>query len=276
MMSSRKKLKIMILPAIVVLFGLCMVGCTSSAQMSEESDVLQTLNAAVSNALLGDEIKDRYAEGECTGEGHIILGSEETTGGDVKVYALTMTGNYGFINDNFEKVSGTGIIPAVLIFQHRDDTYTLREIEFPQDGSLYESSLRKMFPAQYIARAVSPDDADCTELEQQERAYAAAYLKEIGREAAIGDYGDFEHVLLTDLGVSVEVSNRISEMKDLGDYPYWVGTRESLRDGVRYIHSMEYNRGAGTITMKQYKASEEDKPIEHIEIDALTGAVTLM
>lgn len=276
MMTGKKRFKPMIAALMAVVLSLAMAGCTPSGQVSEGNEVPQTLDAAVSSALLGDEIKAGYAEGECAGEGHIILGSEETSEGEVKLYALTMTGNYGFINDNFEKVSGTGIIPAVLMFEYEDDVYTLQEIEFPLDGSLHESSLRAMFPAQYIGRVMSHDEADRAELEQQERAYAAAYLKEIGREAAIGNYRDFEHVLLTDLGISVEVSNRITEMKDLGAYPYWIGTREYLQDGVRYIYSMEYEQGADVITMKKYRASEKDRPIEHIEIDALTGTATVM
>ncbi len=36
------------------------------------------------------------------------------------------------------------------------------------------------------------------------KTYEEKYLKTIGREAAIGDYRDFEHPLLTEQGVSVE------------------------------------------------------------------------
>ena len=247
-MFGKKRFKRVALPLIAVVVGLSMAACTASSQNNGADDISQTFDAAVSSALLSDEIKGQYAEGECAAEGHIILGSEETADGVVKVYALTMTGNYGFINDNFEKVSGTGIIPAVITLREQAGSYESEGIEFPLDGSLYAGSVKEMFPAQYVERAMKQDDADRTELQQQESAYAAAYLKKIGREAAIGDHRDFEHVLLTELGVSVEASNRIVEMKELGDYPYWVGTQEYLRDGVRYIYSME-----------------------RIEIDALTG-----
>jgi hypothetical protein len=70
-----------------------------------------TEDQAVALALTSSS--NHYREGECFAEGHIILGTEKKRGA-TKIYALTMTGQYGFQNDNFVKVSGTGVIPAVV------------------------------------------------------------------------------------------------------------------------------------------------------------------
>ena len=227
------------------------------------------LDEAVKSALLKDN-QTHYLSGECAGEGHIILGQEEKAG-VITAYALTMYGEYGFEDGNFVKVSGSGTIPAVFTFTDSDGGLVCTNIEYPMDGSGYEESIKKMFPSEYQGRALNPTDGDMQELTAQERSDAARYLKEIGRNAVIGDYGDFTHTLLTDAGVSVDVSNSISD-KLFANYPTWIGNREALENGVRYVYEMSYNKEGHEIDFTKYEYGT-NKIVERTRLDSMTGKI---
>lgn len=225
------------------------------------------LDEAVRSAFLQNN-QGRYYSGECIGEGHIILG-HETDSGNIKVYTLTMYGEYGFEDGNFVKVSGSGIIPAVFTFTNSGNGLVCTKIEYPEDGAGYGKSIRKLFPPAYVNKALSPSDGDRENLKAQERSYAKSYLKKIGRNAVIGDYGDFEHTLLTDAGISVKVSNSIND-KLFANYPMWIGNREVLENGIRYVYEMSYNKEAHEIILKKYEY-DTGKIVELTRLDSTTG-----
>lgn len=199
------------------------------------------LEKAVSAAIL-KENGDHYPKDECMGEGHIVLGTEEE-GDHVTVYMLAMFGRYQFQDGNLVKNSGSGAIPTVITFRREENgTYALEEYKTALDGSLYAPSIKEMFPEKLWEICILPSDDDVKELTKQEREYAAAYLKKLGREAEIGDYSDFEHTLPTEAGVSVEVSNRLLEKEGIiPDCPSWLGTLEKLENGVRYRYEKTYD-----------------------------------
>ena len=227
----------------------------------------EVLSKLVGEAVLSGN-SSAYYEGECCGEGHKILGYD-VSGNRLKVYALTMFGNYGFQNEKFIKISGSGVIPAVLTYERSGTDYKLMEIQYPQDGAEYTKSIKKMFPLKYHFAVLNCDSA-LKELQAQERSYAEAYLKSIGREAEIGEFSDLNAVLLTDLGVSVDISNKLMADKNLGAYPFWVGTAEYLKDGVRYVRSVSYDENAQRIIYRTVE-KESGKTVEEFVFDAVTG-----
>lgn len=226
-----------------------------------------SLDKKVSAAILA-ESQGRYLDGETIGEGHIILGSKEENNETI-VYALTMYGEYGFQDNNFVKVSGSGVIPAVISIFENDEGAMLTSIIWPQDGSGYTQSIQKMFPEEYHDRALYIKDEDKNTLKIMERQYAQNYLKQIGRTAIVGEYGDFEHPLLTHIGVSVKVSNKLLE-KNYYNYPMWVGNQEKIEDGIRYVYQMEYNKEKEQIILSKYNY-ETKEVAEKIVVNALTG-----
>ena len=245
---------------------LCLVTVFSLAACGNVPE-REKLSQLVGDAIIADNASSYY-QGECCAEGHKILGSD-LSGNCLKVYALTTFGNYGFQNDMFVKISGSGVIPAVLTFEKNGEEYKLLEIEYPRDGSEYVKSIERMFPLKYRAAALNGDSA-YDELVSHERAYAEEYLQSIGREADIGEFRDLEVVLLTDLGVSVEVSNQLAGDRNLGDYPFWVGTTEYLEDGVRYVRSLSYDEDAGEIVFSTVE-KETGEVTECFAFDASTG-----
>ncbi|MFA5536505.1 MAG: hypothetical protein WDA53_04985, partial [Bacillota bacterium] len=224
-----------------------------------------TTDQAVVKAL--SATSNHYLEGECFAEGHIILGADKERDA-TKIYALTMTGQYGFQNDNFVKVSGTGVIPAVVTLGSDNGV----SIEYPKDGSYYVSSIKEMFPSKYHTRVFDDRDSDRKALKKQEQGYAKEYLSKIGRKAEIGDYGDFEHILLTDLGVSVEVSNKLLEdfYKAHSYYPYFIGTQEYLENDLRMVYQMSYHENQKEVSFTKY-AYDSKEILEQFIMDATTG-----
>ena len=227
----------------------------------------EVISPLVAEAVLSDNA-GRYYDGECSGEGHKILGFS-VSDNTLKVYSLTMYGNYGFQNDMFIKVSGSGVIPAVLTFEKNGEEYKLLEIEYPRDGAEYTKSIKQMFPLKYRSAALHSDNA-YYELKSQEQSYAETYLESIGREAVIGEYGDLNAKLLTDVGVSVDVSNQLCCDKNLGAYPIRIGTAEYLEGGKRYVRSLSYNDEENKIVYMTYK-KESGTVIEKFVFDAVTG-----
>ncbi len=203
---------------------------------------------------------------ECFAEGHIILGYDDSSIDSTKIYALTTIGNYGFVNGNFEKVSGTGTIPAVVTLEKDNNVL----IEFPLDGEGNNESIEEMFPKEYHERIYGYYENDINNLKQQEHVYAQKYLNEIGREAKIDDH--FERILLTSLGVSVEVSNKVADyVRKLNyKYPYFIGTVEYLEGDSRVVYEMSYDKNSDEIKLKNY-VYDTNEFIEESVIDAKTG-----
>lgn len=235
----------------------------------QEGTAVTDLDEAVGMALLSSDA-DKYATQECVAEGHILLETEQE-GTKTTVYALTMYGEYGFENGAFIKGGGTGLIPAVMTFSYDEKNgYVLEDCQYPMDGSYYVSSIQELFPEKYWDRCIVQRDDDIEELTRQERIYARDYLNRLGRTAKIGNYADIGHPLLTDVGVSVDVSNHLGELEMLYGYPYWIGNLEKLEDGVRYVYEMSLDQKAGEIiyTKRVYDTKEV---VEQIRIDMNTG-----
>ena len=124
----------------------------ASAQTDMESlsvAVSKEVDSAVAKAIL-DQNKGSYIKGECSGEGHIIMDVANESN-SLKVYTLTMYGEYGFINDMFIKISGSGVIPAVISLQEgMDDSYTVFGYEEPEGRFGIYSFFEGAFPGAHL------------------------------------------------------------------------------------------------------------------------------
>lgn len=191
-----------------------------------------------------------FLDGECAAEGHIVLGSESSSSGEV-FYLITTYGEYGFENNRFVKVSGTGAIPAAITLAADG---TVVDYRTPDDGSGYLPSLKKIFPRKYLGM-VTDSDSYLNECINQEEATAAEYLKSIGREAAIGYHHEEYDRLYPLADMNVEASNTLIADKSLAEYPYWIGTKERIENGVRYVYEKQWEsrgNGDGIVTYKKY------------------------
>jgi len=219
----------------------------------------QTLDEAVSLAVKGR--KTAYGQGEVATEGHIILDSENMNG-QVKVYTISSFGAFGFENGIFTKVSGSGAIPTVITFTKQENgTYLLAEYQEPMDGAMLTESTKKLFPPKLHERVLSAGK-DYEALRDQQEAQAKAYLQSIGRVAQVSE----GHVPKTLAKIDVEASNKLfTELNKynrfLNDCPYWLGTREQLENGVRYIYETSQSKTEDGFDLITFQKKKEDSAI---------------
>ncbi len=224
-----------------------------------------SIDEAISNAILTSN-DSLYFHGEFRAEAHITLGSTALANGSAEYYVLARYSEFGFENGVFTTVSGSGIIPVRITF---DENLNLTEYKEPIDGSYYIESIKEMYPEAFVSpRVLNQDDKDREYCDTLLKEQAKAYLKKIGRDAQVLDYGEFDHPLLTDSGVSVEVSNLLSENRNLALYPYWIGNLELIENGVRYVYSLDLKSSSIIYTKTEY---DTGKTVESFTFDAKTG-----
>ena len=192
----------------------------------------KTLDLAVHDAILEDQA-DKGWQGECGTEGHILLGTKETKTETV-VYVLHSYASFGFVNDCFAEVGGHSM-PLAIHLRQTEDGYSLLRIDTPKDGGDYAASVRRLFPKEYRDRIFSNSEADAESLWRQCVSQAEAYLQIIDRSAQVKR--DVEYVWLDDLIDSDIVNNAIRVNPELTGYPLWIGTREQIENGVRYVYA---------------------------------------
>ena len=228
------------------------------------------LDEAVGQAVLS-HYREQYMGLECPAEGHEILGSEEQDG-YVMVYALTMYGEYRFADDRLVKGAGSGVMPAVMKFSFDEKRgYVLEDYQKSEDENDRLQWIQTMFPGP-LWKSCSPIREEAAEaLAKQERSYAKQYLRRIGREAPIDSDSASDRRVLTDAGISVEVSNKLCEMDEqLENYPYWIGSQEELEGGVRYVYELALAKESEQIvyTKTEY---DTDEIVEQFRFDMHTG-----
>ncbi len=249
---------IVVLGGTLVEKGLTKQTSPSGPQVSKEIDTS-----------VSDAIKSRrtaYGPGEVATEGHIILGTENSNG-TTKVYTIASYAAFGFENGIFTTVSGSGAIPTVITFSKNDHgEYSLLDYKEPMDGAGNTDSLKKMFPNRYREQVLSADKY-YSELSKQQEAQAAEYLKSIGRTAQVSA----AHVPKKLPDINVQASNKLfSELTKsnpfLNNCPYWLGTREQIENGIRYIYETAQSKtsdGYDLITFRKTKEGgtvvEEEK-----------------
>jgi hypothetical protein len=227
-----------------------------------QSQAYKTKNKedGISQAII-DCSHNKYATGETATEGHIILDTEEKNG-TVKVYSIASFGEFGFENGIFTKVSGSGAIPTVMIFsKNQNGEYTLLEYQEPEDGAGYTDSLKKMFPNKLLAK-VADVDKYYSDLIKQQEVQAAGYLRRIGRTAKVSS-AQVEKKLAK---INVQASNKLFAefAKDnslLSNCPYWLGTRERIENGTRYIYETSQSKTSDGQDLIVFRKTKEDGTI---------------
>lgn len=243
-------------------------GEVSENHISENVISGSNLDAAVSEAILS--INSKYSWlGECPAEGHIIMGTDKE-GDKTKAYVLEAYSSYGFDNGWFIELGGHSTA-CVMTFLETDNGYVFQGVEYTEDGAHLKDSVKRLFPLRYRKRAISFNEEDRQSLTEQCRKYAAAYLEEKGRTEKIGSYGDVERISLTDLGISVEASNRILEQKGNISYCH-IGYYEELQDGVRYLCRTGYSETENIVVY--IKERYDTGQIAEVTVfDSLTGEI---
>lgn len=193
---------------------------------------------------------------EFVAEGHVILDKEEDDK-EVKVYLIASANAYSFENEIFTSTSGYGAMPIVMKFSKNGTNYNHISTKEPRDGSDNEDSIRRMFPNKLLNKAFNTIEY-VDELTKQQENQAKSYLKSINREAKVQG----NHVDKKLEEISTNASNELLEKEELYEYPYWIGTKESLINGVRYIYEKSHTKENGYDIITYTKRTEDKKIIE--------------
>ena len=250
------------------------------AESSSEASVIEEARPTSLDDALGLAVleynEEFFDQGEASGEGHILMDKEGDDKGEQVCYALCTYGRYEFEDGNFVCCAGNGVIPCVIKLElNEEGEYNFVSLEEAEDGSGFVDWIKKNIPEKYWSRCITIEDEDRSELEKQQNAYAEEYLSTIGREdAEIGDYGDFEHQILTDVGVKEDISNKMLDVQSGDSFenncPFWLGDREVIEKDVRYIYKTEYDKKKGQIKFSKSEYDTGDV-VEESVYSAKTG-----
>ncbi|MEL7657269.1 MAG: transcriptional regulator [Bacillota bacterium] len=252
----KKRCRVVFIIGVICVMALSGVLLTISQSSKPQPQNPTIIEEAVSKAIK-DQSKN-YGAGEVSTEGHIILDTEEKDR-KIIVYTIGSYGAFGFENGIFTKVSGSGAIPTVMTFSKNENgEYVLQDYKEPMDGSYYTKSIKEMFPKRLWYKVYSVSKK-YSELVKQQENQVVEYLKSISRDAEVK--AAYVEKKLPE--INVDASNKIfSEyMKydsELNNFPYWIGTRELLQNGVRYIYETSQSKTDDGYDLIIFKKTKED------------------
>ncbi len=255
---------------VIIAVIVCAVVCTGFMTNPKTELVSSNpeLDKAISQMIL-DQKEELNWLGECPAEGHIVYAVEENDK-TATAYAKINFASFGFKNGCFCEVGFSEDL-AVIKFRKNENGYEFKSIKTAEDGDGLRRSVEKMFPEKYVDIALSTNKSENADLWKQLSVYANNYLEKIGRSAKICTYSDIPSITLSDLGISVDASNKIYEHK-LSYDTHVIGTTEILDNGVRYIKRTSYlsDRNIVLYTTEEY---DTGKIIETIKLDGKTGDI---
>lgn len=135
-----------------ILFLLCagfiLVACSDNLQDGDKQ-ITEEMDEVISNYII-QKYSSSYYDTEKQFEVHKVYGRSES-GGILTVYMWSYFGGFNK-STGLESQSGHSL-PAVIKLREKDGNFSVIKYTEPQDGSLYQSSLKKMFPKKYIVYA---------------------------------------------------------------------------------------------------------------------------
>ncbi|MCQ2462659.1 MAG: helix-turn-helix domain-containing protein [Clostridia bacterium] len=273
-LARKKKIRkiLLIIPAIfiVILIAAAALSFLPNKVIYSETytqaEISKELDKAVSDAIIKNNSQKDW-RGECPTESHYIYGVDETEDG-VAVYLNEDFNSFGFVNGFFIPV-GASFCPAVYKFRKDGDKYIYVDCRYAEDGEYYEKSIKEMFSASCARHALSGISADennslwinCVK-------QAQAYLVKTKRNAQISDYSDIKHILLSDLGISDEVCNKLCD--SALPYDMEIGNHEVVENGIRYVYQTECDGADSPVKFIKFRY-KDNKIVEYKAFDGLTG-----
>ncbi|WP_138754223.1 hypothetical protein [Paenibacillus sinopodophylli] len=126
------------------------VNSIASEQNQSANPISEEINVAISNHII-QKNSAIYFNTEKQFEVHHVYGTSESNG-ILSVYMHSYFGGYNK-SSGLENQAGHSL-PAVIRLQKKASGYAVVEYIEPEDGDLYQSSLKKMFPEKYLKMIV--------------------------------------------------------------------------------------------------------------------------
>lgn len=148
-----------------LLFGVVfLAGCNGNEVNLKDGDkhITKEMDEVISNYIV-NKYSTSYSETEKQFEVHKVYGTSELNG----VISVYMWSYYGAFNKSTGLKNQSGhSLPAVIRLEKKAENYSVIEYMEPQDGSLYQPSLKKMFPKKYV-KLVQQDSGNIKDLQKE-------------------------------------------------------------------------------------------------------------
>ncbi len=227
------------------------------------------VNDVANQVILADN-NDKDWSGECYTAGTNVL-EHQKKGNKEIIYAETMFVSFGFENGYFTD-EGAAIVPAVITADVVNGEYS---IKYAQDGADYASSIKRMFPKKYQKKVLETSAESKKIMWDQCVSQAELYLSEIGRNEKVKSWSEIEHTMFTDVGVSVDVSNRLQELLKWENYYEYIGYKEVIEDGVRYTYKTSYSDVDDALFFQKIRREDgEYNVVKMVKMNIKTGEIT--
>ena len=262
-----KKKKILTITGLICLLVMGGALLTNGNSINEDTKTVllpiaknksEDLDDCISDVIIEKYAKKSYGSlgGEFITESHAILGQDEYED-YIEVYLVTTYGVYGFENNIFSMIGGSSQIPMRIKFLKNEKIsgYDYVNSEEAKDGSYYVESVKKMFPTREAYKALNLDYTD--QLNKDIYKKAVSYVKNIGRDNEVA-YDYLDKTYIDELALK-----NMSNIKEIEDYPEWIGTRETIKSGKRYIYKTEYDYSSNILTFT--KLDENKSQIEMLQ-----------
>ncbi|KPL58378.1 hypothetical protein [Rossellomorea vietnamensis] len=159
---------------ILMMSALLLASCNGKDLNLTDGDkqVTQQIDDVISQYIV-QKYATSYSGTEKQFEVHKVYGTSEKNG----VLSVYMWSYYGGFNQatGLEAQSGHSL-PAVVRLSQKDETCSVIDYIEPQDGSMYLSSLEKMFPAAYV-KSAQRDSGNIGGLEKEMDKKVQAWLE---------------------------------------------------------------------------------------------------
>ncbi|WP_052360616.1 hypothetical protein [Oceanobacillus manasiensis] len=136
----------------LLFFGaLLLTGCSENEPTIQDGDehITEKMDEVISDYIIQKHASSYY-DTEKQFEVHKVYGTDETD----SVISVYMWSYYGGFNKSTGTESQAGhSLPAVIRLNKKEENYSIIDYSEPQDGSLYQSSLKEMFPKKYLKLA---------------------------------------------------------------------------------------------------------------------------
>ena len=143
---------------------LLLTGCSGNEANLQDGDkhITEEMDEVISDYII-QKYSSSYLDTEKQFEVHKVYGTNETDG----VISVYMWSYYGGFNRStgIENQAGHSL-PAVIQLNKKEGNYSVIEYTEPQDGSLYQSSLEKLFPEKYLKLA-QQDSGNIEDLQKE-------------------------------------------------------------------------------------------------------------
>ncbi|MBN9645717.1 M48 family metalloprotease [Terrisporobacter glycolicus] len=265
---SNKK-KIFTVTGIICLLVMGGVLLTNAKIIKVDDD----LDKAISNVILekyGSEYEKNNpgmysGDGELSVEAHKILG-KSTKNNKIEIYLIATYGDYEFQNNIFNLVKASLEIPLKITFTtdstegsklKDNNKYYYVDMKMASDGNYLEKSIKDMFPRKEANKALDilNDTKESEKLLEEINQDATKYVEGLGRKSKV----TYHYVQKENIDESA------LDIKEVGAYPDYIGTREVIENKKRYIYKTDYSKTTKMLNFT--KKNENGQILEEISYE---------